>query len=63
MRHLVVLPVVLPLLGAALSILLGRWRSAQRTVGLTVLSATTVISVVLLVGADRDGPIALHAGG
>jgi multicomponent Na+:H+ antiporter subunit D len=60
---LVPLPIVLPLGGAALSILVGRFRSAQRVVSLAVLAATLVISVVLLVRADRDGYVAHDAGG
>ncbi|MEO5899860.1 MAG: Na+/H+ antiporter subunit D [Ilumatobacteraceae bacterium] len=63
MSQLVALPVVLPLLGAGLSILLGRWRAAQRTVAIAVLTATAVISIFLLISADRDGPVVLHAGG
>ncbi len=63
MSALVPLPVVLPLGGAALSILVGRHRAAQRLVSLSVLAATLVISVVLLVRADRDGFVAHDAGG
>jgi multicomponent Na+:H+ antiporter subunit D len=57
-----VAPIVLPLIGAALSILVGRYRSAQRVIALTVLSITTVLSVVLLVEVDRDGPVVVEAG-
>lgn len=63
MKHLVALPVALPLLGAAVSILVGRWRAAQRVVGIGVLTATVALSVTLLVAVDRDGPIVVHAGG
>ncbi len=62
MTALVPLPFVLPIIGAGLSILLGRWRTAQRAIGLAILTATTVISFVLLIGADRDGPLVVHAG-
>jgi multicomponent Na+:H+ antiporter subunit D len=60
---LVPLPIVLPLLGAALSILVGRSRTAQRTVGLVVLATLVVASIVLLITVDRDGTIVAHAGG
>jgi multicomponent Na+:H+ antiporter subunit D len=60
---LVPLPIVLPLLGAAVSILVGRSRVAQRVVGLGVLAALVVISVVLLVQVDQDGTIVAEAGG
>jgi multicomponent Na+:H+ antiporter subunit D len=59
---LVPLPVVLPLVGAALSILFGRSRDAQRVVGLSVLVALVVASTVLLVAVDRDGTLVAEAG-
>ncbi len=63
MRHLVILPVVIPLFAAALSILCGRWKWVQRTIALTALTATTAISIALLISVDRDGPLTLQAGG
>jgi multicomponent Na+:H+ antiporter subunit D len=56
-------PFVAPLLGAALSILVGRSRVAQRVIGVTVLTGVAVVSVVLLVEVDRNGPIVAQAGG
>jgi multicomponent Na+:H+ antiporter subunit D len=61
--ELLPLPVVLPVLGAALSILCGRWRWAQRAIGLVVLTANAGVSVAILVDVDRHGPAATHAGG
>lgn len=63
MTWLVPLPVLLPLSGAALSILVGRSRVAQRVIGLAVLVALVVVSVVLLVEVDGEGRIVAHAGG
>jgi multicomponent Na+:H+ antiporter subunit D len=60
---LVPLPVALPLVAAALSILVGRSRAAQRAVGITTLVALTVLSVVLLVDVDRHGTLVAEAGG
>jgi multicomponent Na+:H+ antiporter subunit D len=60
---LLTLPIVLPLLGAALSILLGRSRRLQRTIGLSTLTAVLVMAVLLLVEVDRDGPVSAQAGG
>jgi multicomponent Na+:H+ antiporter subunit D len=60
---LVPLPVVLPLVGAALAILVGRSRAAQRVVGITTLIAVAAIAVVLLVEVDRNGTLVSHAGG
>ena len=63
MSALVPLPVVLPLGGAALSILVGRYRNVQRAISLSVLAASLAISVMLLVRADADGFVAHDAGG
>ena len=63
MSWLVPVPVVLPLLGAAVSILVGRSRVAQRVVGITVLGALVAVAVALLVIVDRDGTLVAEAGG
>ncbi len=63
MTWLVPLPVVLPLIAAALSILVGRSRTAQRIVGLTTLTTLVVVAAVLLVQADRQGALVAEAGG
>ncbi len=63
MSWLVPVPIILPLLGAALSILAGRSRLAQRAIGITVLVTSSIVSVVLLVAVDRDGIIVARAGG
>jgi multicomponent Na+:H+ antiporter subunit D len=55
--------VVLPLLGAALSIIVGRSRLAQRVVGISVLASLVVAAAVLLATVDRDGTIVVEAGG
>jgi multicomponent Na+:H+ antiporter subunit D len=60
---LVPLPVVLPLVGAGLSILAGRSRVAQRVIAISVLGALVVASVVLLVEVDRHGTVVAEAGG
>ena len=63
MKTLLPLPIVLPLIGAALSILAGRSRWLQRLIGLSVLSANAVIAIVILVDVDKNGPTATQAGG
>ena len=55
MTALLTLPIMVPLLGAGLSILLGGSRRAQRAVGLTSLTAVAGLAVALLVAVDRDG--------
>ena len=60
---LIPLPILLPLLGAAVSILVGGSRRAQRTVSLVVLTVVCAVSVALLVAVDRNGTLAVQAGG
>ncbi len=62
MTALLPLMVLLPLLAAALSILVGRWRQAQRVLALTTLSALVGIAIAILVRVDRDGTVAVQAG-
>ena len=62
MSALLPLPVLLPLVGAALSIMLGRSRVAQRIVALVVLTTVTCLAVALLVAVDRDGLVVTQAG-
>lgn len=63
MNDLIALPVVVPLVGAAVSILVGRSRRAQRIVGVGVLVFLIGISIAILVEVDRNGPLATRAGG
>ena len=56
MTALVTLPIMLPLLAAAVSILVGRSRTVQRVLGLSTLTAVLAMSVALLVEVDRHGP-------
>jgi multicomponent Na+:H+ antiporter subunit D len=60
---LVSTPVVLPLLGAGVSIVVGRSRVAQRVVGLVVLSVLVAVAAALVVIVDRDGTVVAEAGG
>jgi len=64
MSTLVPLPIVLPLLGAAVSILVGRFRPAQRLISLVTLTAVAVISVILVVEIESGaGIVVAQAGG
>jgi multicomponent Na+:H+ antiporter subunit D len=63
MTTLITLPILLPIVGAAASILAGRVRHLQRAISIGVLGAMTVSSLVLLVRVDRDGVTAVQAGG
>lgn len=62
MSRLLPLPVVVPLLGAALTLVLGRWPRLQRAISVTGLSTTLVVAAVLLVQAYRHGPVVLAVG-
>jgi multicomponent Na+:H+ antiporter subunit D len=57
------LPVLLPLLGAASALLVGRHPHIQRALSLVVLSAVLAVSVALLFIADGDGTGMVAVGG
>jgi multicomponent Na+:H+ antiporter subunit D len=63
MDLLVPAPIVVPLGGAALSIVVGRWRTAQRVVGVIALVAVLACTAVLVLEVDRNGVSAVQAGG
>jgi multicomponent Na+:H+ antiporter subunit D len=63
MTALVPLIVTLPLLGAAVALMLGQRRRLQVIVSLASLSAAAVMSAVLLVAVDRNGPAVVKVGG
>ncbi|MEV4810400.1 Na+/H+ antiporter subunit D [Micromonospora avicenniae] len=62
MNRLLPLPVVVPLLGAALTLVLGRWPRLQRGISVAGLTTTLAVAVVLLVEAYRHGPVVLAVG-
>ncbi|EOM77964.1 Na+/H+ antiporter subunit D [Rhodococcus rhodnii] len=57
------LPVLVPLLAAACTLVLGRRPRAQRWITLPALVSVVAISAVLLFLADRDGTTAVQVGG
>jgi multicomponent Na+:H+ antiporter subunit D len=62
MTWLVPLPVIMPLLGAAATLLMFRRPRVQRTISVGVLTATLVVSAILLVLA-AGGPLVVAVGG
>ncbi|MFD6751992.1 Na+/H+ antiporter subunit D [Micromonospora gifhornensis] len=62
MSALVPLPVLLPLLGAALTLLLANRPLPQRMVSVGSLSATLLVSVLLLVRSYQHGPLVVQIG-
>ncbi|WP_250031077.1 Na+/H+ antiporter subunit D [Paractinoplanes maris] len=63
MNFLVPLPVVMPLFGAALTLMMAGRPRAQRTVSLTVLTATLLVSCALLYFSTTDAPLVVAVGG
>jgi len=63
MNRLLALPIALPLAAAAMSILCGRWRAAQRVIGLVTLTSLVAVSAAVLIHVDTEGPLASQAGG
>ncbi|MEU3115175.1 Na+/H+ antiporter subunit D [Micromonospora chalcea] len=63
MSGLVPLPVVVPLLGAALTLLLSGRPRLQRSISVLCLSSVLVVAAVLLVEAYRFGPVVVQVGG
>ncbi|UMG92760.1 Na+/H+ antiporter subunit D [Nocardioides sp. TF02-7] len=62
MSWLVPLPVLLPLAGAGLTLVLSRRPGLQRAVSTSVLTAVVVIAATLVYATDRDGPQVLWIG-
>jgi hypothetical protein len=63
MTWLVPLPVVIPLLGAGLTLVIVRRPAAQRAVSLLALSCTLAVAVTLLVLTTTGGPLVVEVGG
>ena len=63
MSHWIALPAILPLLAAATSVVVGRFRSAQRAIGLGTLGALLVIAGWMVVETDRNDVLTTQAGG
>ena len=63
MSAMVPLPFIVPLFAAAISVLLGRYRWAQRVISVASLTAVLGISIALLLGVDDEGIVVHRAGG
>jgi multicomponent Na+:H+ antiporter subunit D len=62
MNALVPLPVILPLLGAGLTLILSRRPRLQRAVSTTVLGVVVAVAAVLVFETDRHGPQVIWIG-
>ncbi len=63
MTDWIALPVVVPLLAAAASVLVGRSRAAQRVIGVGTLVALLGLAVRIVVETDREDVLVTQAGG
>ena len=61
--YLVPLPVIVPLLGAGITLAFSHHPRVQRLATIITLSFVLGVAAVLLVLADRDGPQVVHVGG
>jgi len=61
--QLVLLPVIVPLLGAGLCLVFGRSAQAQRAISVVVLLSVVATAAVLLVRADHHGPVTVTVAG
>jgi multicomponent Na+:H+ antiporter subunit D len=57
------LPILLPILGAALAVVVGTSVVVQRILALTTLASMAVVAAALLVVADHSGPVVTALGG
>ncbi len=62
LANLLPLPVVLPLLGAALTLVTRRSPRAQVAISITVLTISLLVAITLMWGTDTHGPIAVWLG-
>lgn len=62
LADLVPMPVLLPLLGAALSLVTRRHPRVQVAISVSVLTASLVVAIILMWGTHTHGPIALWLG-
>jgi multicomponent Na+:H+ antiporter subunit D len=60
---LVPLPIVIPLFAAALTVVAGRSRIAQRVIALVALSSVVGVSIALLIEVDEHDIVKMDAGG
>ncbi|RWZ64439.1 Na+/H+ antiporter subunit D [Labedella populi] len=63
MTALVPLVVMLPLLGAAVALTLGKYPQIQIAVSTMVLAVVAALSIALLIHVDSTGPVVVHVGG
>ena len=63
MTWLLPMAIILPITGAALTLVASRRPRVQRAISVTVLSIQLVVELVMLLQVGRDGPLVMHIGG
>ena len=63
MLALIPLPTVLPIVAAAITMVMGRHPRLQRLISLISLVAIVAVAALMLYYTDRHGTVALHVGG
>ena len=63
MNSMIALPIIVPLLGTALCVVVAPWRWAQRTISLSALTTNVVVAIVLFARVDDGGMEVTQAGG
>ncbi len=63
MNALVALPIIVPLLGAALCVIAAPVRWIQRMVSLSALTCNMIVAITLFVHVDDEGMVVMQAGG
>lgn len=63
MTTIIPLLIVLPIFGAGVNMALWRHVRIQQVLGVSILTSSLVMSLVLLRHVDRSGPMAVHLGG
>ena len=63
MLALIPLPTVLPIVAAAITMVMGRQPRLQRLISLFSLTAIVAVAAAMLYYTDRHGTVALHVGG
>ena len=63
MNALVALPIIVPLLGAALCVIAAPVRWIQRTISLSALTCNMIVAIILFVRVDDEGMVVMQAGG
>lgn len=63
MTWLLPMAIILPITGAALTLVASRRPRLQRTISVTVISVQLLVELIMLLQVERNGPLVMHVGG